>query len=369
MKKKINIAVTVLFFAILLSGLAGVFFGRGQDRIRAERRRAAAFPAVSLSGILEREVMDGIEDYMRDHTVFRQEMRRWKADTLKNVLAMKENNGLYQVQDGIYSLEYPLNEDKVVRAAEKFSGIVRDYFPAADVYYAVIPDKNYFTARKNGYPAMDYERLFSLMHENMTEASYIEIEKLLSAGDYYRTDLHWKQEEITDVADLLLASMTGSVDAQGYDVCAEYSVYYGSYAAQSGWKVEPDTIVCLTSPVIEGASVTDYEKNVQIPVYAVEFLSEETQSMDAYDVYLSGAKALLQLENTKNADGGELVLFRDSFGSSIAPLLLRGYSKITMIDLRYVTMEYASRILKLPQQCDVLFLYNTQLLNHSDSMR
>lgn len=371
MARKMNIVLSAAFFAVLVVGMTGSFARPGQEEvIKSERRKAAAFPEVTFSGILNRKVMDGMEDYVRDHAVLREEMRGWKADALKYVFGRKENHGLYQAGNGFYRLEYPLNEEKVVRAAEKFSGIAETYFADANVYYSIIPDKNYFVARENGYPAMDYGRLFSLMQKNMTHASCIKITGLLSVEDYYRTDLHWKQEKIAAVADKLLVSMKGSgVSRPEYTVSAEYDAYYGSYAAQSGWKAEPDSIVCLTDPVIESAIVTDYEKNTQIPVYSLQFFEKGTQSMDEYDVYLSGAKALLRLENTQNSDGGELVLFRDSFGSSIAPLLLHGYSKITMIDLRYVTMEYVSRILELPGQCDVLFLYNTQILNHSDSMR
>ncbi len=370
--RKVNILFVVIFFSILLFIPAWSAVQPEREFIRSERRRAADFPALSFAGILNREVMDGVEDYARDQVVFRDGFRAWKAFALKDMLFMKENNGLYRVGDGIYRLEYPFNKEKTVRAAEKFSGIAKQYFPEADVYYSVIPDKNYFVAGENGYPEMDYESLFSAMRENMAGMSYIDITGMLETGDYYRTDLHWKQEEITDTADFLLEAMGKDVngtEAEDYEECVKYDSYYGSYASQSGWRVKPDTIRCLTNPVIESAVVTDYEKKAKIPVYAREVLSEDAVSMDEYDVYLSGAKALLTLENPKNPDGGELVLFRDSFGSSIAPLLLRGYSKITMIDLRYVVMEYAARMVELPEQCDVLFLYNTQILNHSDSLR
>lgn len=59
--------------------------------------------------------------------------------------------------------------------------------------------------------------------------------------------------------------------------------------------------------------------------------------MDAYDLFLTGAAAFLILENKNNLGGRELVIFRDSFASSLAPLLMEGYSKITLIDLRYLS--------------------------------
>ena len=64
----------------------------------------------------------------------------------------------------------------------------------------------------------------------------------------------------------------------------------------------------------------------------------------------------------------ELILFRDSFGSSIAPLLVEGYSKITIVDIRYVQSEYLGNFIKFEDQ-DVLFLYSTMLLNNSLALR
>lgn len=62
--------------------------------------------------------------------------------------------------------------------------------------------------------------------------------------------------------------------------------------------------------------------------------------------------------------GKELLLFRDSFGSSIAPLLLENYSKITLIDLRYLSKDILENYIEFENQ-DVLFLYSTLVLNQN----
>ena len=48
----------------------------------------------------------------------------------------------------------------------------------------------------------------------------------------------------------------------------------------------------------------------------------ENTSADKYDIYLSGATPLITIENPNAHTKKELLLFRDSFGSSIAPLLI-----------------------------------------------
>jgi len=64
----------------------------------------------------------------------------------------------------------------------------------------------------------------------------------------------------------------------------------------------------------------------------------------------------------------ELIVFRDSFGSSLAPLLTGVYSKITLVDLRYFHSALLGEALEFTDQ-DVLFLYSASLLNNSTSMR
>jgi len=58
------------------------------------------------------------------------------------------------------------------------------------------------------------------------------------------------------------------------------------------------------------------------------------------------------------------VLFRDSFGSSIAPLFLENYSKITLVDLRYISKDVLENYIEFDKQ-DVLFLYSTLVLNQN----
>ena len=57
-------------------------------------------------------------------------------------------------------------------------------------------------------------------------------------------------------------------------------------------------------------------------------------------------------------------MFRDSFGSSIAPLLVENYKKIILIDLRYISSKILGSYIEFKDQ-DVLFLYSTVVLNQN----
>ena len=61
-------------------------------------------------------------------------------------------------------------------------------------------------------------------------------------------------------------------------------------------------------------------------------------------------------------------MFRDSFGSSITPLLIEGYSSITLVDIRYLASNRLGKYVDFTD-CDVLFLYSTGVLNNSSTLK
>ena len=63
-----------------------------------------------------------------------------------------------------------------------------------------------------------------------------------------------------------------------------------------------------------------------------------------------------------------MIVFRDSFASSLIPLFVEGYSKITLIDIRYIRIEDLEKYIQFNNQ-EVLFLYSTLVLNNSSSMK
>ena len=137
-------------------------------------------------------------------------------------------------------------------------------------------------------------------------------------------------------------------------------MYYG----QSALPLPADSISYLTSPAIESATAYDYESSREIPIYNMEL----AVGRDPYEMYLNGSRSLITIESPNAAGDKELVIFRDSFGSSIAPILLESYSKITLVDIRYLQSSLVGRFVDFDSQ-DVLFLYSVPVLNNSETMK
>ena len=114
----------------------------------------------------------------------------------------------------------------------------------------------------------------------------------------------------------------------------------------------------------ENCIVYDYENRVENKIYDME----KTTGNDMYEIFLGGSKSLISIENPDAKTDRELVMFRDSFGSSIAPLLAEDYAKITLVDIRYLPVERIGNYIDFKDQ-DVLFLYSTSVLNHSETLK
>ncbi len=357
-RNRIFLGIVVGLFFLLC---AMVWFKPDTEYSRVERRKLNKVPEISMERILSGKFMTEFETYSLDQFPFRQAFRSLRAQTSLK----RDNQGLYVVDGSIVSMEYPLNEESLVYASKKFRNVYEMYLKdsGSNVYLSIVPDKNYFFAKDNGYLSLDYEEMVSTLVEDNSYMTYIDIFPLLSEEDYYKTDTHWKQENLTEVADRLLFSM-GNGGEYTYEVVKAPGDFYGVYYGQAALPLEPDEISYLTNRTIESYKVYDYENNQEIPVYDLTQMEQD----DPYELFLGGPISLVTIENQMATNEEELIIFRDSFGSSIAPLLAEGYKKVTLIDIRYIQPGVLKNYVDFKEK-DVLFLYSTMVLNNSETIK
>lgn len=370
MQKHADTVVKYMFFCLLLAGAVGILCLPKETYTKAERRKLAKFPKFTIESVLKEDYMSDLETYLLDHFPGREQLRRIKALFAYDILQQKENNDIYVVGNVAAKLEYPLNQASVEKAAEKMQKLQEMYFPESKigegkVYYTIVPDKNYFLAEQNGYPTMDYDMLVNMIQEKLTDMSYIDIMDTLSIEDYYRTDTHWRQEQIFDTAQKIAEQMGHDVLLQGE--LQEISDFYGVYYGQSALPLPAEKLYYLENESTKNARVSSFEDKTMSSVYTTN-----KTDVDKYDVYLGGAQALIHVENPEAKTDARLILFRDSFGSSLAPLLLEAYREVILIDTRYIKPELLADYVDFEtnmENTQILFLYNTLLLNNSSMLR
>jgi len=365
MRKAVRNIGILLLLALWGTLALAAWLGEQGELSLSERRPLQQLPTLSADNLLNGTYMEKFEDYAVDQFPARDSFRTLKALLSYRVLGQKDNNGIYMVQGHLAKLEYPLNTVSLSNALKKFNYIYGEYLQNTDctVYAAVIPDKGYYLAAPNGYPAMDYAALFERVRTEMPWARWVDLTDTLDVTDYYFTDTHWRQEKLLPAATALCNAMgvARPVEITPTLVTQQFlGVYYG----QAALPVKAEEIYVLESPWLVQCRVYNYETGAYSPIYDLPKLT----GTDPYDVYLSGPQALLRIENPTSESDRELVIFRDSFGSSLAPLLARDYKTVTLVDIRYVSSKLLGQYLTFENQ-DVLFAYSTLILNNSTTLK
>lgn len=326
-----------------------------------ERRPLTQLPQISGEGLLSGKFVSDFEKYSLDQFPLREPFRQTKALFHRYILGQRDNNGIYIADGYAAKMEYPLDRKSVSHALASFDRIYDAYLKdsRSAIFAAIIPDKGYYLSQKNGYLTMDYPELFSMVQQGMPWAVHVDITDCLGIEDYYFTDTHWRQERLLPVAQKLSRAMGLTLPQEGdFSVTEVQQPFYGVYYGQAALPMEPENMYLMESDWLRDCRVYNYEKDSYTPVYDLSRLTGN----DLYEVYLSGAQSLLTIENPNATTDRELIIFRDSFGSSLAPLLTRDYAKLTLVDVRYIPVQRLGNYLDFHGQ-DVLFLYSALVLN------
>ena len=328
----------------------------------AERRPLEQFPEVSADSLLSGQFMQDFADYAVDQFPLRDSFRTLNAYLTYCLLGQSDNNGIYLHDGYAAKMEYPMDENAIAFAAARFHDLYDMYLADCNVRFALVPDKNYYLAEDAGALSMDYDALYARMAEAMPWAELIDLREHLDIGDYYRTDTHWRQEQILPAAQAIADRL--GVTVPEFERMQIDRPFYGVYYGQAALPMDPEPMYYLTNELLETCTVYCHDNGLESQVYDMTKLG----SRDLYDVFLSGASAVLEINNPAGQAGKELIVFRDSFGSAMVPLLIADYETVWVLDTRYVSPGMLGQFVEFRDQ-DVLFLYSTLILNSSSALR
>lgn len=350
MKEKI---IAIGFSVIIISvGLISLIL-KDNNISLIERRKLTTTSDVS------KDFFDNIEDYLSDQFPLRNELLSLNSSYERDILGNKEKNDVYVVDDIIYEKNYPLNEKSINNFVNKINYIKDKFFKNNKTYYSIIPDKAYFLD-EDKYLKLDYNKLINSL--NNVNSDYINIIDKVKIDDYYKTDIHIKQESWLK----LVPYLSQKLGFNYYNINYQEKVYDDFYGASYSKVINgnKDKLTYLVNSYQDSLIVNHLEYGNK-PLYEGNKLG----TSDSYDVFLSGPSAFIEISNKNSTSNKELVVFRDSFGSSLIPLLTPYYSKITLIDLRYISSDLLGNYLNTNNNQEVLFLYSTLIINDSNILK
>ncbi len=356
MKEKIFV---IVFMIIIFTTCLFNIFTKKQDISLYERRKLASNINITFEGLLNKELTNDIDKYVADHFILRDKLRSIKVN-FEFLLNKSDVNNLFYYKGQYFKYEDKYSERQINNFVDKINYIYDNYFENMNVYLAVIPEKGYYL-NNSKYKKFAYDKLFKTLEGINNNIKYIDITNTIALDSYYYTDHHLRQDK-------LLPTIKKMANIMNFEFNNDYSIdkyepFYGAYFGQLPIKNKGEKLYVLNNEVTKNATVYNIENS-----YNKIYEYSKFGTIDSYDIFLSGATAYEELYNNSEKKDKELIIFRDSYTSSFAPLILEGYSKITLIDIRYGNLSYLMDKININNQ-DVLFLYSTSLINGSDVLR
>ena len=270
----------------------------------------------------------------------------------------------YVKENAIYEKFENINENAINTNINKINEISDKYLKDMNIYFTLIPNKEYYLDEQNKQQFNQIENIVTSKVNN--NIKYFTIKETLELDDYYRTDMHWKQESLRSTIKKIQQELNINVENTN-NKYEEKSLgdFYGQYYKEiNDNNIKPDELKYLSNKVLENCTVYNLENKKEEKIYNLDKVNE---TKNKYDLFLSGATSISIAKNKEIDNNKKLILFRDSFGSSIAPILIENYEEIILIDIRYLNYTILENYINFEEykNADVLFLYNTRVINKS----
>ncbi|MGC6587835.1 DHHW family protein [Paenibacillus sp. Dod16] len=338
----------------------------------SENRMLKQLPHLSLKALLSGDFTADFEKYVSDQFVFRDFWIGAKTDA-DRLLGKKESNGVYLGTDGylIQDVIPPAEEDvrekleaihsfdqattemnKYVMLVPTAAALYKDKLPK----YAIIGDQEAYLKKVKQWlnPNIRFIDVFPSLYAARDQPIY------------YKTDHHWTTKGAY-IAYLELCRQMGLTpqEEEEFNIQQVTDVFYGSLYSKSGFRhVQSDRLELYMSKDQEKYTVTyvDEEKTTD-SLYAMEQLLRK----DKYAVFLNGNHARIHIK-TANPSDRKLLVVKDSYANSLIPFLIKHFSEIHVVDLRYYDEDLASFVNEQGIQ-DMLLLYNANTFFEDPSIK
>lgn len=288
----------------------------------------------------------------------------------------KKEETIYIENGAIYEKMGEVNAGAIENNIEKINKLCEKYIGDTKTYFTIIPDKEYYLkASGSNVVGTDFGNLENTVTSKLAEKiQYFSIADTLTLDNFYETDMHWKQENLKKTVEKIeeeLGIKSKKVNYEEQTLGEFYGTYYKNASKIESIKltdVSPDEMIYLTNKELENCMVYNTETQKNEEIYNKDRVNE---TKNKYDLFLSGATTMTTITNENAKTDKKLILFRDSFGSSMAPLLAKDYKEIVLVDIRYINSTILENYLDFDKykDADVLFLYSSRVINKSGIFR
>ena len=335
--RKSNILFSIVFLVIIFGFFFIDIFTPDLKFSYSENRTLQQKPELTWETIKDGSFMEDMEVYVNDQIKFRDDFVKIST-YFKLALGQNEINNVYICDDYLIEkfVDKEIDTDLLNNNIDSVNKFLLKY---PNSYIALIPTSTEILDYKLSNYATNVNQL-ELINKVYGKTQSIDIYSELLGHNkediYYKTDHHWTSlgayygyvaicKELGIVPMELSEFDISTIDAKfsgtiqskvnldfGYDVLHKYSP--NSFSP---------TYTRVVDEMYQQSSDSLYDES-------------KLTTKEKYAVYIGGNSAITRIftENGKE-DRGRLLLIKDSFSHSLAPILANHFSEVVLLDLRY----------------------------------
>lgn len=357
-------AVFVALFLFLTAGF-GVYSFIAEDRefSDSENRVLADVPSFSINSLLSGEFMKDFESYLADQFPLRDEAISLKT-FIDRLFSKREENGVLIGGNGyLFDAQTPFdeaaNEDKL-RLINEFS----EKYVGTKQLIAISPNSSYINSESLPYnkrlpdQSVQIDRIYASLKspalKKLDTVSILEAEKERGTQLYYKTDHHWTTRGAFSVFRGITEQWKLDEKDIRYTFHPVATDFEGTLSSKAGVHDITDTVEICVPEDENAAYVVSFES--QQKKTASLFAKEKLTQKNKYEVFLGGNYDKVII-TTLSEDRNTLLIVKDSYANCMLPMLSPHFSKIIVVDPRYMT-ESIHSVMEEYDITHVLFLYN-----------
>ena len=360
--------VFCLVFFAFLSGVAITGIKMPDcEKSESENRMLRQMPSISWGAITDGSYMRDLETYLTDQFPYRDKIVSEK--TFIDMMNGKQKiNGVYLGSDSyLFDSQSKADKDDLdtkLSSIQKFC----TYEENAQCSVAIVPNATYVLADNLPYGAHfeDQGNCIKEINDRLKTAKtggegeikaidcVSPLTKQLDFQKYYRTDHHWTTRSAYEVFKEIASAFSLDTSAVNYEFMEVTDSFQGTLASSSGLHHINDSVEICWPNDFSGKYVIEYE--AEQTKRTSFFVSEKLSGGNQYEVFMGGnyGKIIISSDTTRKKN---LLLIKDSYANCMIPMLVPYFSKIVVIDPRYLNDDL-SDVIQDYSFTHILFLYN-----------
>ena len=370
-KGRVIFTLFITFFCLLI-GFLSVYGFVTPDREFSENesRLLAKMPEFTLNGVLDGTFMKSFETYLTDQFPFRDEAILLKS-IMERALGKREENGAYIGKDGfLFEKQTAFDGERMKVIADSINRFAQGK-EALNTVFVLVPNSSFVYSEK----LPDYletenqkeqiDEFYAMLCEAIVKTDAVT--PLLEAKEehqvFYKSDHHWTTRGAFVVFEKIMEGFGEEFNEQEFEFHTVSNSFEGTLKSKSPAQAARDTVEVCFPKNSQGTYFAEFsgEGNKKESLFFKEKLSEKNH----YKVFLGSNVAKVSVSTVLEGDR-KLLVIKDSFANCLIPMLTPYFSKIVVIDPRYMT-EGIDGIMNEDAFTDVLFLYNANTF-FSDSV-